>query len=40
MSRKFQFPSNGKVLSDLESFLKTLEELAFPFPSNGKVLSD
>ena len=36
----FQFPSNGKVLSDTEfSNCGELRE-AVPFPSNGKVLSD
>ena len=37
----FQFPSNGKALSDAY-FEKTLEQYSgvFQFPSNGKALSD
>ena len=41
LGRLFQFPSNGKVLSDeqLPSYRsRPLDE--FQFPSNGKVLSD
>ena len=38
---EFQFPSNGKVLSDrgLPEY-KDVERVEFQFPSNGKVLSD
>ena len=39
--KKFQFPSNGKVL--LDSQLATywrMDEVKFQFPSNGKVLLD
>ena len=39
---QFQFPSNGKVLSDTEEAVvaETIDDLMFQFPSNGKVLSD
>ena len=41
MRKKFQFPSNGKVLSDTSRCLKKFEQkTSFQFPSNGKVLSD
>ena len=36
----FQFPSNGKVLSDRNAFRATFNGEMFQFPSNGKVLSD
>ena len=38
---EFQFPSNGKVLSDSRHVSDALLEYReFQFPSNGKVLSD
>ena len=38
----FQFPSNGKVYSELESdeFHAYIDGLEFQFPSNGKVYSE
>ena len=38
---EFQFPSNGKVLSDVNNVTARHEAAEkFQFPSNGKVLSD
>ena len=37
----FQFPSNGKVLSDWHSPVRVGSvKIGFQFPSNGKALSD
>ncbi len=41
ISEQFQFPSNGKVLSDEQNPLaRFTAAIMFQFPSNGKVLSD
>ena len=37
----FQFPSNGKALSDIElACIRAVDDEMFQFPSNGKALSD